>query len=57
MGSDHQIVRPQARLIGAAALLVGALVAWPAPLSAQNPPTERELAVLRHLDPDRLYTA
>jgi uncharacterized protein len=45
MGSDHQIVRPQARLIGAAALLVGALLAWPAPLGAQNPPTERELRV------------
>jgi glutaconate CoA-transferase subunit B len=26
-------------------------------LSATEPPTEHELAVLRHLDPDRLYTA
>jgi glutaconate CoA-transferase, subunit B len=29
----------------------------PADLPVIDPPTERELAVLRHLDPDRLYTA
>lgn len=28
-----------------------------ADLTVTNPPTENELAVLRHLDPDRLYTA
>jgi len=28
-----------------------------ADLAATNPPTENELAVLRHLDPERLYTA
>ena len=28
-----------------------------ADLPATNPPTENELAVLRHLDPDRVYTA
>jgi glutaconate CoA-transferase subunit B len=28
-----------------------------ADLEITDPPTERELAVLRHLDPDRLYTA
>ncbi|MGB9647801.1 MAG: CoA-transferase [Stellaceae bacterium] len=28
-----------------------------ADLEITNPPTERELAVLRHLDPDRLYSA
>jgi len=26
-------------------------------LSVTDPPTDNELAVLRHLDPDRLYTA
>jgi len=26
-------------------------------LPSTNPPTENELAVLRHLDPDRVYTA
>jgi glutaconate CoA-transferase subunit B len=29
----------------------------PADLPVTDPPTEKELAVLRHLDPDRLYTA
>src|SRR5260370_36151857 len=29
----------------------------PADLEGTDPPTEHELAVLRHLDPDRLYTA
>jgi glutaconate CoA-transferase subunit B len=28
-----------------------------ADLAVTNPPTENELAVLRHLDPERLYTA
>jgi len=28
-----------------------------ADLQATDPPTEAELAVLRHLDPERLYTA
>jgi len=28
-----------------------------ADLPVTDPPTENELAVLRHLDPDRLYTA
>ena len=28
-----------------------------ADLKITDPPTDRELAVLRHLDPDRLYTA
>jgi glutaconate CoA-transferase subunit B len=28
-----------------------------AQLATTEPPTEEELAVLRHLDPDRLYTA
>jgi glutaconate CoA-transferase subunit B len=28
-----------------------------ADIEITDPPTERELAVLRHLDPDRLYTA
>ena len=32
-------------------------LAAPPDLEATDPPTERELAVLRHLDPDRLYTA
>jgi ankyrin repeat protein len=44
MVSDHQIVRPQARLTGAAAL-VFALASWCTPLCAQTPPTERELRV------------
>ena len=29
----------------------------PADLPVTDPPTEKELAVLRHLDPDRVYTA
>jgi len=28
-----------------------------ADLAVTDPPTENELAVLRHLDPDRVYTA
>jgi glutaconate CoA-transferase subunit B len=28
-----------------------------AELETTEPPTEKELAVLRHLDPERLYTA
>jgi glutaconate CoA-transferase subunit B len=35
----------------------GFAVAVAADLSVTEPPTENELAVLRHLDPDRLYTA
>ncbi len=35
----------------------GFAVAVAADLSVTDPPTENELAVLRHLDPERLYTA
>jgi uncharacterized protein len=45
MGSDHQVVRPQARLIGAIAILAAALVSWSPPLAAQIPPSERELRI------------
>jgi len=43
MVSDHQIVRPQAQLTGAAALLVAAM-SW-GPLCAQTPPTEQDLRI------------
>ncbi len=43
MGSDHQVVRAQARLIAVAGLLVAALLS--SPLAAQTPPTERELRI------------
>jgi ankyrin repeat protein len=45
MGSDHRIVRPQARLIAAAGLFLAALAAGVVSLSAQTPPTERELRI------------